>query len=118
MNLRFLTRNSLLLVFAIFSIIGGSVHGATMSQPHSSAQRVHTTVENNICQLVCPVQNRNEKVLLVKEEDELPVTEAIAAFNILPYMNSLYVVFLSVLILAFLNRKPPDILTANSLLRI
>lgn len=107
------------LVFAGLMAFFGAEHGSlAMSSPSMPHSGQKTAEIANHCQLACPLRRQEDNQTIVnREEDDEPEPFPFAAILSPAYLNYLYFLALKVLTLAFLRRRPPDLLAAYSLFR-
>lgn len=101
---------------AIFGAGHGSMFMPSLVMPQNSYRMSETSSH---CQSVCPLQAKEDGPnVQAKDEDDEPAPIPFVAGLSPLYTNSMYVLAISVLALAFLRRGPPDLLASYGILRI
>lgn len=112
---------SFTLAFTVFIAFFGAGHMATLYTAVTLSHNSHAiSASLNNCQSLCPLQSKEDKQIVQAKDDdeEQPFSSSIVIYNLYPYANDLYALMLFVLAVAYLKRRPPDLLVANCVLRI
>ncbi len=112
------------LIFAGVVVLFGAGHGPMLisahAAPHGGHNGGHKLVETAThCPSTCLLQAKEVNYLIqANEDDDEPVPATFIGTSSVVDSNSMYALALSVLLFAFLRRRPPDLLASYSILRI